>query len=67
MTDAKEADQIEQVARVLCRQSGLDPDKLEPGDLPQIDGRLRNGDPAHFMWRDFQDRAAEIVALFSNT
>lgn len=44
---------VERVARVLCQRNGYDPDSIEPGDLPRVDGRLKNGDPGHFLWREF--------------
>ena len=54
------------LARLLARQYGRDPDSLEAGDLPQIDGNLPNGDPAHFSWREFTDKANEIIQLMEN-
>jgi hypothetical protein len=55
---------IERVARAICRANGRDPDRLEPGDAPGIDGQLPNGDPAHFVWKHYMDEArAAIEAL----
>jgi len=59
---------IERVARKLCWIRGYEPDQLEPGDDPYgndtslIDGRMPNGDPAHFMWRQFVKPARELFA-----
>ncbi|HPA20945.1 MAG TPA: hypothetical protein PLU30_24565 [Verrucomicrobiae bacterium] len=58
----KKEDRIRAVARVLAadhaRSAGdlrddFDPDGLEPGDVPCIDGYMSNGDPGHFYWRQF--------------
>ena len=51
----------EKVARVICENSGYDPDSLEPGDLPRIDGTCPNGDPGHFMWRTYIKLAKKII------
>jgi hypothetical protein len=59
---------IERVARAICRANGRDPDRLEPGDAPGIDGQLPNGDPAHFVWKHYMDEArAAIEAMRSPT
>lgn len=56
---------IEKVARALCDAEGLNPDKLEPGncvgDWEGVDGVLRNGDPAHFIWRHRVDLAKAAI------
>ncbi len=44
---------IERVARALCKLDGDDPNRLEPGDLPVTDGIARNGDPCHYLWRHY--------------
>ncbi len=49
------------VARLLCKQSGCDPDYLEPGDVYGVDGVNKNGDPCHFKWRENLRDAKEIV------
>ena len=49
------------VARIIARQRAYDPDYLEPGDLPRIDGHKPNGDPAHYIWREFIKDAKEII------
>lgn len=58
---------IERVARALCKSAGNDPDALEPGNDPYhdntsvIDGRKRNGDPAHFLWRQYVGNARAAI------
>lgn len=66
--DVSEAD-VEAAARALCYLDHGDPDGLEPGDVPCIDGYKKNGDPAHFLWRDYVERAevALRAALSSRT
>ena len=54
---------IEKVAREFCRLSGIDPDQLEPGNIYGVDGHLPNGDPAHFMWRQFVEKAKPMIKL----
>lgn len=53
---------VERGARALCKQRGGDPDRLEPGDVPCIDGYRRNGDPAHFVWRHHADEARACLS-----
>lgn len=55
------SEMVERVARILCEQSLCNPDALEPGDIYGIDGYKRNGDPAHFMWREFVERARAVI------
>lgn len=52
---------INGVARILCKQSGYDPDYLEPGDIYGVDGVNKNGDECHFMWKEYVRDAKEIV------
>jgi hypothetical protein len=52
---------IELGARALCKERGYDPDQLEPGDLPCVDGRNAKGEPCHFLWRDFAPRALLVL------
>ncbi len=58
----------ETLARILCKMRGYDPDRLEPGNTPYssdeevVDGQLQGG-PAFFMWRQYEEDAAEILAL----
>ena len=58
-------DKVEKLARFLCAQDRRDPDELEPGDVPQIDGRMRNGDPGHFRWREYVKQAKAIIKLLA--
>lgn len=51
----------ERVARLLATANRLDPDQLEPGDLPKIDAYLDNGDPAHYIWRQFVPLAKKVI------
>ena len=51
----------ERVARLLAKDKGYDPDALELGDLPRIDGYMKNGDPAHYMWRQFVPLAKKVI------
>jgi len=52
---------IEIIARIICKDRGRDPDELEPGDLPKIDGICKNGDPGHFTWRQEISLAKKIL------
>lgn len=52
---------IEKVARALCAANGRTPDDLEPGDVLGIDGHMRNGDPAHFLWREWSGKARTVI------
>ena len=45
-------------AEAFCRYRGINPNALEPGDVYGIDRYMRNGDPAHFMWREYADYRA---------
>jgi hypothetical protein len=45
-------------AEAFCRYRGIDPVALEPGDAYGIDGYMRNGDPAHFIWREYANHRA---------
>lgn len=49
--------EIEAAAWALCKATGHEPDALEPGDLPRLDGYNRKGEPCHFLWRDFMNKA----------
>jgi len=49
------------VAKTICKHMGYDPDYIEPGDVPQIDAVLPNGDPGHFLWREFVPLAEKII------
>lgn len=51
----------EKVARIICKDQGCNPDALEPGDRPRIDGTCPNGDPGHFVWRQFVPLAKKII------
>ena len=51
----------ERVARLLAEAHRLNPDQLEPGDLPRIDGYMPNGDPSHFIWRQFVPLAKKVI------
>jgi len=46
------------VAEAFCRYRGINPNTLEPGDVYGVDGYMRNGDPAHFIWREYTDHRA---------
>jgi hypothetical protein len=52
--------ETEKLARLLCRQSGLDPDGLEPGDAYGVD-KIIKGEPCHYMWRHFVRDAEDII------
>ena len=56
----------ELVARIICKYHGYDPDKLEPGSLPKIDGTCPNGDPGHFMWRQYVTLANKIIKVLKS-
>jgi hypothetical protein len=53
---------IEKLSRLLCTLDGYDPDRLESGSVYGLDGMLRNGDPAHFLWRQYAKKAKKILA-----
>ncbi len=52
-------------AEAFCRYRGIDPNALEPGDVYGVDGYMRNGDPAHFMWREYADHRAVDELVYS--
>lgn len=63
---------VEEVARHLCEVNGGDPIALEPGDDPYgdnssiVDGKMPNGEPAHFRWREWHlaaERVIHVIAL----
>jgi hypothetical protein len=56
---------VKQIARVLCEDRGYDPDQLEPGNVPCVDGVCPNGDPGHYMWREFMPLALKICDLIT--
>ena len=57
---------IESIARIICEDGKCNPDDLEPGDLPKIDGTCPNGDPGHYLWRHFVPLAEKIsISLHS--
>ena len=56
----------EKIARIICEDRGYDPDRLEPGNLPRKDGVCPNGDPGHFMWRQFVPLAKRIITAITN-
>jgi len=60
-------DNMEICAKILAlrHDNGHDAERLEPGDLPTVDGTLPNGDKAHFRWRDFMGLAEDIVIALS--
>jgi len=60
--DVGDDKRTERVARALCVKAGINPDKLEPGDVYGVDGIAANGDPCHFMWRQFADTAQAAIA-----
>lgn len=51
------AEQVEAAACALCKYDGGDPYSLEPGDVPCIDEFTANGDPAHYLWRQYAEEA----------
>ena len=53
---------VKKVAKMICEDRGHDPAYLEPGDGYGVDAVLANGDPAHFLWRQHVEVAAQIVA-----
>ena len=55
-------DTVEVIARTLC--APFDPESLEPGDEPCIDG-WSGSEPCHFLWRDFVPNAHTILAALS--
>ena len=57
---------LEKVARIICIDEGSDPDKLEPGNLPRVDGICSNGDPGHYLWREFEPLARKILKALEN-
>jgi len=56
---------VEIIARIICKERGYNPDEMEPGDLPITDRILANGDPAHFLWRNFTPLARKIIKAIS--
>lgn len=52
---------IEKVARIICKSTGNNPDYLEPGDRWDIDDYCANGDPGHFMWREYIYTAKQVI------
>ena len=56
---------IEALASFLCKLRGYDPAGLEYGDVPCEDGICQNGDPGHFLWRQFMPEAVKIINFMS--
>jgi len=63
----------EKIARMICEDRGYDPnrlvpDRLIPGNLPKTkkDGVCPNGDPGHFVWRQFVPLAKKIITAITN-
>ncbi len=54
---------VKKVARVICEHKGINPFYLEPGDAFGIDGTCPNGDPGHYMWREFTPLARKILKV----
>lgn len=52
---------VRHVASMIVEDRGHDAEYLEPGDAYGVDAVLGNGDPAHFLWRQHVELAAEIV------
>ena len=58
---------IKQAAITLCKRTGDDPYRLEPGNTPYhdddevIDGVLPNGDIAHYAWRGHVNAAIDAL------
>jgi hypothetical protein len=57
---------VELVARIICHDRGYDPDMLEPGDVPQIDGTCSDGSNGHYFWREFTELAEKIITAIPN-
>jgi len=57
----------EKIARIICEDKGYDPDYLEPGPEPITDKILNNGDPAHYLWREFTPLARKIISLVKDS
>ena len=53
--------EIKDLAQMLCEDEGYSPYSLEPGDLPEIDGICPNGDPGHYLWREFIPSAKKVL------
>lgn len=49
-------------AETFCKIRGIDPNYLEPGDIHGVDATLSNGEPAHFVWREFANHP-EVISL----
>lgn len=54
---------VKKIAKVICEDKGIDPFYLEPGDGLGIDGVCPNGDPGHYMWREFASLARKILRV----
>lgn len=53
-------------AVALCETDNLNPYYLEPGDILGIDGENAKGEPCHFYWREYSDKAeAALEAMLS--
>jgi hypothetical protein len=53
-----------EVARLLAIQDGRrNPDDYAAGDAYGTDTVLPNGDPAHFVWREYLKHATAIIEL----
>lgn len=58
---------VEAMARAACIADGYDPEQLEPGDDPYMngtpvdDGRNRKGEICHFYWRRYVDRVEPLL------
>lgn len=57
---------VEKLARLLCEQQGNNPDYLEPGDALGTDGHNAKGEPCHFLWRHYEEDAAEVLSFLGH-
>lgn len=57
----------EKIARMICEDRGYNPDSFEPGTEPIIDAISENGDPVHYLWREFTPLARKIIGMVKDS
>jgi hypothetical protein len=57
----------EKIAKIICEARGYNPDSFEPGTEPIVDAISENGDPVHYLWREFTPLARKIIGIVKDS
>lgn len=67
MAQSKKTENVEKISRLICCDRGYDPNHKEPGNCPRIDGRFKDGEPWHYLWRECAPLSRKIIKALGKT